>query len=254
MENAKQTFRSSMGGYNKQDVNDYIASLSESFAREKADYEKKLDDITELVESLKSQNAAAETDTERVSEAEKELERANALIAEQTQALDSKESELEALREKLVQCEKTNADLKAQLEKYADCEEKLKSYDLMSQKMGELMLKAASSAEQIRADAETEAEKTIRSSLERSKELQLREEEMARSLEKRYSDAVAAINRKLSELISEGYASLGDSMKAADEEIASLLEQRRSEARAAVLRAAERLPELEALAVIGNDK
>ena len=41
-------FRTSLGGFNREDVNEYIASLSENFAKEKAEYEKKLDDLIEL--------------------------------------------------------------------------------------------------------------------------------------------------------------------------------------------------------------
>lgn len=259
MEMEKQTFRSAVGGYNKQDVNEYIASLSESFAREKEDYEKKLDDMIELVESLRAKCAEkpepeAPVSAEDAPDTTAELERANSLISEQTQKLEAKEEEIASLKARLSESEQSAAELRERLAGFDDCAEKLRDYDRMSQKMGELMLKAASDAEKLREDARAQAESTLRESEERAKEITAREEEMSKELEKRYADAVDAINRKLAELVNDGFARLDESMKSADEELASLLERRRSEARAAVLKTAESLPELEALADIGDGK
>lgn len=77
---------------------------------------------------------------------------------------------------------------------------------------------------------------------------------MSENLDKRYANAVAAINKKLTELVNEGFDTLNNSMKSADEELAVMLENRRLAAKAAVLRTAESLPELEALAELGSAK
>lgn len=248
MPNDKPIFRGAVGGYNRQDVNEYIASLSENFAKEKAEYEKKLDDLIELAESLRAK--AAENQSDNSPDAAVELDRANSLIAGQNQKLEEKQSQIDSLNTALKERDETIAELKTELERFRDCDEKLREYDLMSQKMGELMLKAASSAEQIKSDAELEAAKTLKNSEERSKELLAREEEMARTLETRYTSAVAALNAKLNELVNEGFDALNASMKSADEELTVMLEKRRSAARSAVLRTAESLPELKALAGI----
>ena len=248
MPNDKPIFRGAVGGYNRQDVNEYIASLSENFAKEKAEYEKKLDDLIELAESLRAK--AAENQSDNSPDAAVELDRANSLIAGQNQKLEEKQSQIDSLNAALKERDETIAELKNELERFKDCEEKLREYDRMSQKMGELMLKAASSAEQIKSDAELEAAKTLKNSEERSKELLAREEEMARTLETRYTSAVAALNAKLNELVNEGFDALNASMKSADEELTVMLEKRRSAARSAVLRTAESLPELKALAGI----
>lgn len=248
MQNDKPIFRGAVGGYNKQDVNEYIASLSENFAKEKAEYEKKLDDLIELAESLRAK--ANENQSDNSPDAAVELDRANSLIAGQNQKLEEKQSQIDSLNAALKERDETIAELKNELERFKDCEEKLREYDRMSQKMGELMLKAASSAEQIKSDAELEAAKTLKNSEERSKELLAREEEMARTLETRYTSAVAAINAKLNELVNEGFDALNASMKSADEELTVMLEKRRSAAKSAVLRTAESLPELKALAGI----
>lgn len=248
MQNDKPIFRGAVGGYNKQDVNEYIASLSENFAKEKAEYEKKLDDLIELAESLRAK--ANENQSDNSPDAAVELDRANSLIAGQNQKLEEKQSQIDSLNTALKERDETIAELKTELERFRGCDEKLREYDLMSQKMGELMLKAASSAEQIKSDAELEAAKTLKNSEERSKELLAREEEMARTLETRYTSAVAALNAKLNELVNEGFDALNASMKSADEELTVMLEKRRSAARSAVLRTAESLPELKALAGI----
>lgn len=248
MQNDKPIFRGAVGGYNKQDVNEYIASLSENFAKEKAEYEKKLDDLIELAESLRAK--ANENQSDNSPDAAVELDRANSLIAGQNQKLEEKQSQIDSLNAAVKERDETIAELKNELERFKDCDEKLREYDRMSQKMGELMLKAASSAEQIKSDAELEAAKTLKNSEERSKELLAREEEMARTLETRYTSAVAAINAKLNELVNEGFDALNASMKSADEELTVMLEKRRSAAKSAVLRTAESLPELKALAGI----
>ena len=248
MQNDKPIFRGAVGGYNKQDVNEYIASLSENFAKEKAEYEKKLDDLIELAESLRAK--ANENQSDNSPDAAVELDRANSLIAGQNQKLEEKQSQIDSLNAALKDRDETIDELITELERFKDCDEKLREYDRMSQKMGELMLKAASSAEQIKSDAELEAAKTLKNSEERRKELLAREEEMARTLETRYTSAVAAINAKLNELVNEGFDALNASMKSADEELTVMLEKRRSAAKSAVLRTAESLPELKALAGI----
>ena len=77
---------------------------------------------------------------------------------------------------------------------------------------------------------------------------------MAKTLDARYTAAVAAINRKLNELVNDGFDTLNASMKSADDEISALLDKRRSAAKAAVLRTAESLPELKALAGISDSE
>ena len=252
MQNDRPIFRGAVGGYNKQDVNEYIASLSESFAKEKAEYEKKLDDLIELSESLRAKvdEASSESPTDTTGE----LERANALIEEQNKRLDESKSQIDSLNAELKARDDEIAALKDDAERYKDCAGKLREYDLMSQKMGELMMKAASSAEQIKSDAEIEAAKTLRESEKKNRELNERQAEMAKTLDARYTAAVAAINRKLNELVNDGFDTLNASMKSADDEISALLDKRRSAAKAAVLRTAESLPELKALAGISDSE
>lgn len=252
MENAGPGFRSSISGYNKQDVNEYIASLSEGFSKERAELKKQIAELSAESASLRERVEAvssAEADTD---DADAKLMMADALISEQAEQLNAAKAQAEELRASL-EVERAEVErLRVELARYSESEEKLREYDRMSQKLGEIMIKAASSAEQIKNEAQLEAEKTLKSSEARKNELIEKENELARSLDERYSTAVAAINRKLSELVNKGFDALNYSMKSADEEVAALLESRRSAARAAVLQTAEALPELEALARLGE--
>ena len=254
MQNDKPTFRTAVGGFNKQDVNEYIASLSEGFAKEKAEYEKKLDDLIELSESLRKKLEIEPQNDSADNNATVELDRANALIEEQNKQLSEKQSQIDSLNAALKAKTDELDALRTDAERYKDCDEKLREYDRMSQKMGELMLKAASSAEQIKTDAEIEAARTLRESEEKKKELKTRQSEMERTLDTRYQNAIAAINRKLTELVNEGFDTLKASMGSADDELASMLDKRRSAAKAAVLRTAESLPELKELAGLGDSE
>lgn len=251
MQKDRPAFRSAVGGYNKQDVNEYIASLSDDFAKERAEYEKKLDELSKEIDSLRADKDAASA-MPAFPDASVELDLANSLIAEQQQTLEKRTAELEALKAEHDGCiEKINS-LEAELERFKGSEEKLSEYDRMSKKMGELLLKAASSAEKIKAEAEVEAAEILSSSREKSRELTSRANELSSTLDEHYSKAVAAINRKLTELVNDGFDTLNSSMKSADEELCTLLDRRRSAAKAAVLRTAESLPELEALARLGE--
>lgn len=249
MDNLKPEFRSGIGGYNKQDVNAYIASLSESFAAERAELQKRLAELQTSAEQL--EHSAAEAETE---DADAKLMIADSLINEQTKQLENVRNEAAELKTALDSEREENERLREELARYSDSEEKLREYDRMSQKLGELMIKAASSAEQIKNEALLEADKTLKSSEARKNELIEKENELARSLDERYLSAVAAINRKLSELVNKGFDALKYSMNSADEEVAALIESRRSAARAAVLQTAQSLPELEALARLGDDE
>lgn len=253
MQTDKPTFRTSMGGYNKQDVNEYIASLSESFEHQKTEYEKKIAQISVISEELQ-EKVDSFTKSDSGENTSNELYMANSLIAEQQQTLEKRLDELKEKDMKLAEYDEKIASLEAELEKFKESEEKLSEYDRMSKKMGEILIKAASSAEQITAEAEKKAADILRSSEEKTRELSSQAKEMSENLDKRYANAVAAINKKLTELVNEGFDTLNNSMKSADEELAVMLENRRLAAKAAVLRTAESLPELEALAELGSAK
>ena len=234
-----------MGGYNKQDVNNYIAGLSDSHAAEKRALEAKLG---ELSEQLKTQNDLAASVDEYRSELDKknsELSSAESVISAQNNKLEAQKNEIEALKARVAALESELSTTSEKLKLLAESEEKLQKYDMMSKRVGDLMIEAASSAEKIKTEAKTAAAETLRSYEERERRLRERESELSKSLEDRYSSAVAAINSKLTELAAEGMASLSASLKSAQDEIDSVLERQRAAIRASVVQTAEKLPEIE---------
>lgn len=234
-----------MGGYNKQDVNNYIAGLSDSHAAEKRALEAKINELTERLNTQGDFSAAADECRVELEQKKNELASAESVITAQNNKLEAQKNEIDSLKARIGSLESELAATNEKLKLLAESEEKLHKYDMMSARVGDLMIEAASSAEKIKAEAKTAAAETLRSYEERERRLRERESELSKSLEDRYSTAVAAINSKLTELAAEGMASLSASLKSAQDEIDSVLERQRAAIRAAVVQTAEKLPEIE---------
>ncbi len=233
MKDSKPAFRSAVSGYNKSDVNDYIASLAADYAKERKSLEAQL---RELEAKLAEVDAA---------ELNSKLEKAEALIASQTEQLTKSEEALAAVRLEL-------AESNARLAAYAESEEKLKGYDVMSSKLGDLILEAAASAEKIKTAAENSATLTIQAAEARENELMEAHKTRAAELDLRFTLASEAVDRRLAEYAGEGFKSLVAAMNESAYELNALLEKRRLALSEAVSRTAEKPIELAAL--IGEDK
>lgn len=155
-------FRSSMGGFNKKDVNEYIAKLCHDFEQREAEAEQ---EIAKLKEENDKLNAAAEETAkleEKVKasdELKKSLEEAEALIAAQNEKL-SKYAEEVAELNGLIE------DYKNRLEETAVTAEKIKEYESMTSRMGEIFMEATAEAEKIRRDAKASSEEYARAAAE----------------------------------------------------------------------------------------
>ncbi len=146
-------FRTSMGGFNKKDVNNYIASLSQSFAEKSKEYEASIESLNSVVDELKKNISALEAESVKSSELDalnEQLTQANSLLDARAKQVDSLTAERDELKAKL-------DAMTAKLSLFAGMEEKLGDYERMKIKMGELYLEAASSAERIKTDAENYA-------------------------------------------------------------------------------------------------
>ncbi|MCI8388760.1 MAG: hypothetical protein HFE63_09870 [Clostridiales bacterium] len=242
METAKATFRNAMGGYNKQDVNKYIAELSAGFDEDKKELEERIAELTTEIEKLTANDKSTEYNNIAA-----ELERANALVTAQNEQLESQKAEIAELQEKQASLTDELKLANDKLEMLGDTEEKLKKYDQMSAKLADLMVEASLSADKIRAEAQSAADEAMREHEEREQQFRKNEAELAEKLEERYRSAVAAVNAKLSELAADGMNSLEASLKNAQTEIETILDRQRATARATILQTAERLTELEEL-------
>ncbi len=146
-------FRTSMGGFNKKDVNNYIAALSRGFEEKAKAYESELASMSAAADEMQRQIAELEAARIQPSELDalrEELTHANAMLDARSKQIDTLTAERDELKSQL-------SDMTAKLSLFAGMEEKLGDYERMKVKMGELYLEAASSAERIKSDAEAYA-------------------------------------------------------------------------------------------------
>ncbi len=189
MGKSKRLFRSSVRGFNKNDVNSYIVSTNNEFsARETAlnaeiaslkhklsvsaerlneavvasqniqELEKALNETKNRLENTESELASAKESVERL---ENELKTSG----EEREALKVRVRELEeSIESREAECaEKTTS-----YEPCANADEKSKMYDELSRNIGEIMLNANRNAERIVRDAELRANTLTSGGLERT--------------------------------------------------------------------------------------
>ena len=215
-------FRSSISGYNKSDVNEYLVRMSQEFnereaaVRERAERAEKeaqaseeklaeLEGCTEnykiqiaeitarldnaLGEKLELENKAARADKETVSEYEARIKEQDAVIARQFEEIDSLREELENTREKLAGLDSTN-------EKYEELSRKAQLYEKTSANIGDAIISANKTAEEIVAAAKEEARLL-------AEQAQRELDEKRRALEESARRALESIFGKLASAASE---------------------------------------------------
>ncbi|MBQ8474474.1 MAG: DivIVA domain-containing protein [Clostridia bacterium] len=162
-------FRKSMNGYNKEDVNSYIINMSKRMAEAESDNKRALSRAdAELQESVKTisnlyaENARlAQSNELLLNEANQKaskIEELSLQIIELQQLLARKEAE-KAREEKKTYTEKELLDSFGGI---TDDNEKVKIFDCISSKTGEVVLSAYRVADEIIAKANKEAENIIR--------------------------------------------------------------------------------------------
>lgn len=161
MNDAKSpAFRSAVGGFNKKDVNDYIARLCRDYDESITDLEEKIKALTsELDKTREELSDAADKLSELTESREKEakqqtsdeLERANNLIAAQNEQLTAQKEENDSLRAELEAA-------KSKLDGFTALESKLIQYESMTNRMGEIFMEATADAERIRNEAKLSGE------------------------------------------------------------------------------------------------
>ncbi len=157
------SFRTSMGGYNKDDVNRYIQQMHFQFSRAE---EQKEAEITKLRQELSSKQQNADAD----GELKKENEELKARLEEGSASSAAMKAELEELRASLAAAREELDAAKATLEEksteFAAFREKTEGgereqlaqrYEKMSCQLGDIFLTANADADRIRSEAEKEA-------------------------------------------------------------------------------------------------
>ncbi len=139
-------FRTSMGGFNKKDVNEYIARLCQDYDARVLELEDQLADAKAKLDEVTENNAK-----EAEKQASEELQRANNLIVAQNEQIDTLKGEKESLQGEL-------DSLKARLGDFEALENKLLQYESMTNRMGEIFMEATADAERIKNEAKFQSD------------------------------------------------------------------------------------------------
>lgn len=163
MDAPKVIFRKKMGGYNKEDVNNYITSENQRFMRAEADFQKALSE--------------RDSELERVSDEVNALRNINAMTSaklnEQNTLIDEYKETISALEEKIAEMEETIAHLEEVKDDqiYQKTEvvidetvfDKARSYDSLCKQIDEILSYAKSEADRIINTAIESAKRVERS-------------------------------------------------------------------------------------------
>lgn len=225
MEKLKTVFRSSLGGFNKQDVNNYISELSENFAAREKEHLDEIASLREKLSAAEEKNISAASLSAELDNAKSELSKSEAVIAANREELEKKDNEISALGEALNETKAKLISAEEKLEVLSSSEEKLREYDRMSAKVGELMVNASASADRIKSEAQFSADETLR--VAKEKEKQLIDE---------YNKTLSDLNSKLKGLAEGGMNDIAESMRDAQRKIDSIM----TDQRIAVLSAIEK--------------
>ena len=251
MDNVKAAFRTAMGGYNKQDVNNYIAGLCERFESEKKALEEKNAALEaelaktrgtepEKAKSPKAELAALlasdkkgteETDAGKTSDremlvkAEALVSAQNARLDEQKKTISERDSEISELKTRVSDLELELESAREKLDSLKDVNEKIADYDRMSAKVGDVLIKAEADADRIRAEAEEKAAERMRAAELAEKDLSAKETEMKAELERRREAAEKELEARIAGLSENKLKELNDKIKSASDEIGKLLDK-----------------------------
>jgi len=208
-------FRNAFSGYHKEDVNTYIKEMDLQHAKENEAVSKKLDSITaesetlrqtvknteQLLQQIREQLAAAEAELAskeaRIQELSASLQTCQAQLASKDASIDALQSENESLVSTLAEKEKKMESaiqeaVEASSAKIAEMEQamaataeetayKVQMYDKLSTQIGDILLGANRSADDILSSAKSEADKLR---LETTDSLQKQKETILSELEK----------------------------------------------------------------------
>jgi hypothetical protein len=133
-------FRSQIGGFNREDVNNYIKETDMKYAAQIEDLKAELEKAAARIRELSAENEASlrakETAEAAIEEAGRKAEEAEGAAREKEILLSGKDIELASAKERIAQLEETVEGLRSELEHPADPE--APSADELSAKIEEL--------------------------------------------------------------------------------------------------------------------
>ena len=196
-------FRTAIGGFNREDVNNYIEKSNAEFAERARAMKKKLDSAEEKCAELDRVKAQLDEKLLRLSQMEAEAEQREKLIAEYISRMELQAAEIEKLQASKSSAESEIDLLSGKLESLSDAIRKSEKYDDISAQIGEIILSARSTAEEIVSKAEEEAaakRATVDTQMENA----------AASFNARAATAAYAIKGQMKKLARDSYASIAE--------------------------------------------
>ena len=196
-------FRSALGGFNREDVNNYIEKLNAEFAERERAAKKKLEAAEEKCAELENIKAQLDTKLLRLAELEAEAEQREKLITEYIGKIEEQTAEIQSLQDSKCTAESEIDLLSAKLESLSDAIQKSEKYDDISAQIGEIILSARSTAEEIISKAEKEAD-----AKRAAADAQM--ENAAANFNARAATAAYAIKGQMKKLARDSYASIAE--------------------------------------------
>ena len=196
-------FRSALGGFNREDVNNYIEKLNAEFTERERTAKKKLEAAEEKCAELENIKAQLDTKLLRLAELEAEAEQREKLITEYIGKIEEQTAEIQSLHDSKCNAESEIDLLSAKLESLSDAIQKSEKYDDISAQIGEIILSARSTAEEIISNAEKEADA-------KRAAVDAQMENAAASFNARAATAAYAIKGQMKKLARDSYASIAE--------------------------------------------
>ncbi len=214
-------FRTSLSGFNKADVNDYIAKLSNEFDEKNTELEKEaerlkaeLEKVNELLAAEKEKREASESKLSGDSELLKKLEDAERIIASQNEQLDNKNAEIERLNAAI-------AGTAEKLAHFSEIESKISEYEAMSARMGNIFMGATAEADKIKEKAKADADALIHETEERC-------DKHALEVEKTLLDYAISQRNVIDELFDTTHKSIANVLDVYEKKAQSMIKETRA--------------------------
>jgi len=150
-------FRTALGGFNRDDVNSYIERLNSDFAERERIAKKRLDAADAKIADLESKKGELDAANAHIEELEKEAEAREKLIAEYIAKVEQQAAEIDSLTTSKDDAESEISLLTEKIASLSEAISKSEKYDDISGQIGEIILSARSTAEDIIAKAEDDA-------------------------------------------------------------------------------------------------
>lgn len=161
-DNKNVIFRNSLKGYNKSDVNSYLLKMTEDFEKKEKELrdrlsacEKELGAASEKLSAFGEANDETETLRQRIKELEEAEKNSvtddkyNAVIAEKQRTIGEQNLKIESLTLELEELKKRAAADKETVQSYEETVKKAKMYEKTSANIGDVIISANRTADEI---------------------------------------------------------------------------------------------------------